>query len=52
MVWRGFTRRKLVALTFDDGPDPRFTPKILQILKAQKVKATFFIVGSSAQRYP
>lgn len=52
VIWRGFTSRKLVALTFDDGPDPRFTPKILQILRKQKVKATFFVVGTNAKRYP
>jgi cellulose synthase/poly-beta-1,6-N-acetylglucosamine synthase-like glycosyltransferase/peptidoglycan/xylan/chitin deacetylase (PgdA/CDA1 family)/spore germination protein YaaH len=38
---------KLVALTFDDGPDPVWTPKILDILKAEKVAATFFIVGEN-----
>src|SRR5260370_521989 len=41
-----------VAITFDDGPDPRWTPKILDILKAANVKATFFIVGVNAERYP
>jgi cellulose synthase/poly-beta-1,6-N-acetylglucosamine synthase-like glycosyltransferase/peptidoglycan/xylan/chitin deacetylase (PgdA/CDA1 family)/spore germination protein YaaH len=38
----------LVALTFDDGPDPRWTPKVLDILKAKHVPATFFIVGENA----
>ena len=37
-----------VALTFDDGPDPEWTPKILDILKAAKVKAAFFLVGVNA----
>ena len=41
-----------VAITFDDGPDPRWTPKILEILKAANVKATFFVVGVNAERYP
>jgi len=41
-----------VAITFDDGPDPRWTPKILDILKAANVKATFFVVGVNAERYP
>jgi cellulose synthase/poly-beta-1,6-N-acetylglucosamine synthase-like glycosyltransferase/peptidoglycan/xylan/chitin deacetylase (PgdA/CDA1 family)/spore germination protein YaaH len=41
-----------VAITFDDGPDPRWTPKILDILKAANVKAAFFIVGVNAERYP
>jgi cellulose synthase/poly-beta-1,6-N-acetylglucosamine synthase-like glycosyltransferase/peptidoglycan/xylan/chitin deacetylase (PgdA/CDA1 family)/spore germination protein YaaH len=41
-----------VALTFDDGPDPQWTPKILDILKAANVKAAFFVVGANAERYP
>src|SRR5882724_8496076 len=41
-----------VAITFDDGPDPRWTPKILDILKAGNVKAVFFLVGVNAERYP
>ncbi|BBH22637.1 hypothetical protein Back11_39820 [Paenibacillus baekrokdamisoli] len=43
---------KLVALTFDDGPDHRYTPAILDILKTYKVKATFFTVGSQVKKYP
>ena len=42
----------LVALTFDDGPDPAWTPSILKILKHYHVPGTFFVVGSMAQRYP
>jgi cellulose synthase/poly-beta-1,6-N-acetylglucosamine synthase-like glycosyltransferase/peptidoglycan/xylan/chitin deacetylase (PgdA/CDA1 family)/spore germination protein YaaH len=41
-----------VALTFDDGPDPKWTPKILDILKAENVKAAFFLVGANAEKYP
>ncbi|MEA3057239.1 MAG: peptidoglycan-N-acetylglucosamine deacetylase, partial [Sphingomonadales bacterium] len=41
-------RPGLVALTFDDGPDPRWTPRILDILKQKQVPATFFIVGENA----
>ncbi len=41
-----------VALTFDDGPDPEWTPQILDILKAANVKAAFFIVGKNAENYP
>lgn len=41
-----------VAITFDDGPDPQWTPKILDILKAANVKAAFFLVGVNAERYP
>jgi len=41
-----------VAITFDDGPDPEWTPQILDILKAANVKAAFFLVGVEAERYP
>jgi cellulose synthase/poly-beta-1,6-N-acetylglucosamine synthase-like glycosyltransferase/peptidoglycan/xylan/chitin deacetylase (PgdA/CDA1 family)/spore germination protein YaaH len=41
-----------VALTFDDGPDPTWTPMVLDILKRYNVKATFFLVGSQAEQYP
>ncbi len=41
-----------VAITFDDGPDPEWTPKILDILKAANVKAAFFLVGANAEHYP
>jgi peptidoglycan/xylan/chitin deacetylase (PgdA/CDA1 family) len=43
---------KLVALTFDDGPWPGQTDKILGILKAEQVHATFFMLGEQATRYP
>lgn len=48
----GAAQDDTVALTFDDGPDPDWTPAILDILKAHQVKATFFVVGSEAERYP
>jgi peptidoglycan/xylan/chitin deacetylase (PgdA/CDA1 family) len=41
-----------VALTFDDGPSPIYTPQILAILKKYHIKATFFLVGSRAEQYP
>jgi cellulose synthase/poly-beta-1,6-N-acetylglucosamine synthase-like glycosyltransferase/peptidoglycan/xylan/chitin deacetylase (PgdA/CDA1 family) len=41
-----------VALTFDDGPDPVWTPKILDILKAKHVNASFFVIGENAQANP
>ncbi len=41
-----------VALTFDDGPDGRWTPKILDILKAKHVSATFFVIGQNMQSKP
>lgn len=39
-------------LTFDDGPDPHTTPQLLEILATEKISATFFVVGSQAQKYP
>ena len=41
-----------VALTFDDGPDPRWTPKILDILKQKHAPATFFVIGKNMSRSP
>lgn len=41
-----------VAITFDDGPHPDYTPKVLEILKRYKVPATFFVVGENAAAYP
>jgi cellulose synthase/poly-beta-1,6-N-acetylglucosamine synthase-like glycosyltransferase/peptidoglycan/xylan/chitin deacetylase (PgdA/CDA1 family) len=41
-----------LALTFDDGPDPQWTPKILDILKEKRVHASFFIIGENAQANP
>lgn len=41
-----------IALTFDDGPDPKWTPKILDILKAKHVPATFFVIGENALAHP
>lgn len=45
----GNTDEKLIALTFDDGPDEDFTPKILDILKKYNVKATFYVIGEKVQ---
>lgn len=41
-----------VALTFDDGPSSIYTPQILDILKKNNIKGTFFIVGANAEKYP
>lgn len=41
-----------VALTFDDVPDPRFTPQVLDVLKRKGVRASFFVVGTRARKYP
>lgn len=52
VISRKFTKEKIVALTADDGPDPRYTPLVLKILKEHNVKATFFVVGHSVEKYP
>jgi cellulose synthase/poly-beta-1,6-N-acetylglucosamine synthase-like glycosyltransferase/peptidoglycan/xylan/chitin deacetylase (PgdA/CDA1 family)/spore germination protein YaaH len=41
-----------IALTFDDGPDPKWTAQILDILKRENVPATFFVIGKNGQAYP
>ena len=46
------TGTKGVALTFDDGPDPQYTPPLLTMLAKEKVKATFCLVGTQARRHP
>ena len=55
LSWRiqqmGAAPRK-VALTFDDGPDPTWTPKILDVLQQKQVPAAFFTIGESANQYP
>ncbi|MGW0575964.1 bifunctional polysaccharide deacetylase/glycosyltransferase family 2 protein [Streptomyces sp. NPDC002920] len=43
---------KTIALTFDDGPNPTWTPQVLDILREYDVPATFFLVGSMVSRYP
>ncbi len=43
---------KQIALTFDDGPDLKYTPEILKILAKYKINATFFVLGKQMQRYP
>ncbi|MEV5111181.1 glycosyltransferase [Bacillus sp. LBA3-1-1.1] len=48
----GKPKGKQVALTFDDGPDPKYTPEILDILKEYKIKAAFFVLGENAQLNP
>ena len=52
VIERTGDRPGLLALTFDDGPDPRWTPTILDILRQENVPATFFIVGKNGEAYP
>ncbi|TDF87723.1 polysaccharide deacetylase family protein [Paenibacillus piri] len=52
VVWNVTTDKKLIALTFDDGPNPVYTPQILDLLKEYEAKATFFVLGKRVQMYP
>jgi peptidoglycan/xylan/chitin deacetylase (PgdA/CDA1 family) len=45
-------RRNEIALTFDDGPDPEVTPRVLEILDRYHAKASFFVIGARALQYP
>lgn len=49
---RGSSKERVIALTFDDGPHPIYTPKILDILRENNIKATFFLIGSKAETWP
>lgn len=46
------TKKNLISLTFDDGPDRKYTPQVLDILKKYGIKATFFLVGTQVEKYP
>jgi cellulose synthase/poly-beta-1,6-N-acetylglucosamine synthase-like glycosyltransferase/peptidoglycan/xylan/chitin deacetylase (PgdA/CDA1 family)/spore germination protein YaaH len=48
----GGTNKKILCLTFDDGPDTRYTPAVLDILKQRRVAATFFVIGVNAEKFP
>ncbi len=52
VIYRVRTERPLVALSFDDGPDPNFTVQVLEILQRHDAKATFFLIGERALRHP
>ena len=52
LVWRIPTQEKVIYLTFDDGPDPRWTPRVLDILARAGATATFFVVGKLARARP
>src|SRR5260221_606243 len=52
VIHRGGYRPNVLALTFDDGPDDRWTDEILDSLKLLGVKATFFVVGQNVEKYP
>lgn len=51
-VWRVKTDEKVIYLTFDDGPTPEVTTKVLDILEAYNIKASFFCIGQNVINYP
>lgn len=52
VLWKGKVEGKYVVLTFDDGPDPLYTEKVLEVLDKYQVKACFFLVGEKVLKYP
>lgn len=52
VVWRVPTSKSLVALSFDDGPSPIYTPEVLAILARHGAHATFFLIGNRAAAHP
>ncbi|MEP6464541.1 MAG: polysaccharide deacetylase family protein [Frankiaceae bacterium] len=52
VTFRVRTARRALALTFDDGPDPRWTPQVIELLARHGATATFFVVGERAARHP
>ena len=46
------SEEKIAYLTFDDGPNPSITPKVLDILQKENIKATFFVIGKNVDTYP
>ncbi|WP_245959304.1 polysaccharide deacetylase family protein [Neobacillus piezotolerans] len=52
VFWKADTKEKLIALTFDDGPDPLYTTQILNMMKKYDAKGTFFVIGKEAERFP
>jgi peptidoglycan/xylan/chitin deacetylase (PgdA/CDA1 family) len=51
-IWAGNPSQKAVALTFDDGPSPIYTPEILALLRHYHAQATFFVLGERVEKYP
>jgi peptidoglycan/xylan/chitin deacetylase (PgdA/CDA1 family) len=51
-VWAGPTDQKAVALTFDDGPSPVYTPQIMALFKKHQAHGTFFVMGQRVEQYP
>lgn len=51
-LWAGTKQKKAIALTFDDGPHPQYTPELLQVLDCYKIPASFFWLGICVNRAP
>lgn len=52
LVWKKNTDQKKIWITFDDGPDEKVTPYLINVLEKLNIKATFFIIGNQAKKYP
>ncbi len=52
ILWEINTEEKVIALTFDDGPHVTYTPQVLDLLQQYEAKATFFVIGERAEKYP
>jgi peptidoglycan-N-acetylglucosamine deacetylase len=52
VLTRGVRQRRVLHLTFDDGPHPEHTPALLDLLAAHRARATFFLIGQNAERNP
>jgi len=52
LLWRKSSSEKVIYVTFDDGPVPEVTPRVLDMLDEYNIKATFFCVGENVEKYP
>ena len=52
IIFRGNDKEKIIALTFDDGPQPPYTENILKVLNKNKILATFFLLGENIKKHP
>lgn len=52
IIKKASSNGKSIILTFDDGPDPKYTPELLNVLRENNVKCTFFVLAEKAKKYP